>query len=83
MMASCEASNVYDNSPSAKVPDLPSNVYSKSTKLPKIPKGLPVAEQSKIVKNTLKEYRLNERHNVRAIDSAIQHNDFLQQTYGK
>lgn len=83
MMASCEASNVSDNSPKVRIPDLPSNVYAKETKLPRVPKDTPMAEQAKIVKNTLKEYRINERHNVRAIDTAKKNNQNLQQIYGQ
>lgn len=83
MMASCEASNVADNSPKVRIPDLPSNVYAKRTQLPVIPKDLPVGEQSKIVKNTLKNYELNERHNIRAINTAIKNNKNLQQIYGQ
>jgi hypothetical protein len=81
MMASCEPSRVADNSPFVKIPDLPSNVYGKRTKLPSVPADASLLEQSKIAKNTLKEYEFNERHNLRAISSSQKHNKFIQEKY--
>lgn len=82
-MASCETSNVTDNNPKVRIPDLPSNVYAKRTALPIVPKDASIADQSKIAKNTLKNYELNERHNIRAINTAIKNNKNLQDIYGQ